>query len=59
MGLFLVLFSVFSMNHCIFSQQINVKKCPSSILCQDSNSQLYAYESPCRNIPIFHVLAFT
>ena len=27
-------------------QQINVKKCPSSILCRDSNSQTSDYESP-------------
>ena len=29
-----------------FLQQINVKKCPSSIWCRDSNSQPFDYESP-------------
>ena len=29
-----------------FLQQINVKKCPSSMWCQDSNSQPMEHESP-------------
>ena len=29
-----------------FLQQINVKKCPSSIRCQDSNSRPLEHESP-------------
>ena len=38
---------VFSNNYVLqFLQQINVKKCPSSIRRQDSNSQPSDYESP-------------
>ena len=39
------LFSSFQTN-INFLQQINVKKCPSSILCWDSNSQPLECESP-------------
>ena len=39
------LFSSFQTN-INFLQQINVKKCPSSILCWDSNPQPLVHESP-------------
>ena len=44
-GLFFVYFHLFKQT-LQFSQQINVKKCPSSIQSWDSNSQPYDYESP-------------
>ena len=44
-GLFLFIFGLFKQTTQIL-QQINVKKCPSSIRCQDSNSQPSDYESP-------------
>ena len=44
-GLFFVYFCLFNQT-LQFLQQINVKKCPSSIRHQDSNSQPSDYESP-------------
>ena len=44
-GLFFIYFCLFK--HTLqFSQQINVKKCPSSKWCQDLNSQPLEHESP-------------
>ena len=44
-GLFLICFRLFK--HTLqFLQQINVKKCLSSIWCRDSNSQPLEHESP-------------
>ena len=40
------LISVFFEQTIKFLQQINVKACPSSIWCQDSNLQPSYYESP-------------
>ena len=40
------LFSVFSINHFKFLQQIYVKKCPSSLLYQDSNPRPSEHASP-------------
>ena len=44
-GLFFVYFRLFKQTLQLL-QQINVKKCPSSIWHQDSNSQPPDYESP-------------
>ena len=44
-GLFLIYFPLFKYT-LQFSQQIQVKKCPSGILCQDSNSRPLEHESP-------------
>ena len=44
-GLFFVYFRLFKQT-LQFSQQINVKKCSSSIQCWDSNSQPSDYETP-------------
>ena len=45
LGFFLIYFCVFK--HTLqFFQQINVKKCPSSLRCWDSNSQPLEHESP-------------
>ena len=44
-GLFFIYFRLFK--HTLqFLQQINVKKCPSSIRCRDLNSQPLYHESP-------------
>ena len=45
LGLFFVYFWSFQTINTNL-QQINVKKCPSSIRCRDSNSQPSDYESP-------------
>ena len=44
-GLFFVLFSVFFKQTLQFLQQINVKKCPSSIRRRDSNPRPFEHES--------------
>ena len=45
-GLFYIYFRLFKQTSLQFLQQLNVKKCPSNIRCQDSNSQPLANESP-------------
>ena len=44
-GLFFVLFSVFFKQTLQFLQQINVKKCPSSLRRRDSNPRPFEHES--------------
>ena len=57
-GLFLIYFRLFK--HTLqFLQQINVKKCPSSMRCRYSNSQPLVHESPpITTRPVFNCYTF-
>ena len=54
----LSLFSVFFKQTAQILQQINVKKCPTSIRCRDLNKQPLDYESPPLTTRLVLLLSF-